>query len=130
MIRNVLFDLGGVLIDLDIKRSLSAFNAMLLPDEAKADTSLQRHSVSDIDLLGGGESPLISLYQKGDISTEDFISALLSACVQGTTRHQIVDACCCLNGIADCPKCSCQILLFIDDDELRFRFLKYPIPRG
>ena len=84
--------MGGVLIDLDIKRSLSAFNAMLLPDEVKADTSLQRHSVSDIDLLGGGESPLISLYQKGDISTEDFISALLSACVHGTTRQQIVDA--------------------------------------
>ncbi|MCQ2346829.1 MAG: HAD family phosphatase [Paludibacteraceae bacterium] len=86
MIRNILFDLGNVLIDLDVQRTFKAFEA-LLPQK-----SIKDLPVTALDLMGGGESKLVQLYQTGDISTEDFIRTILSICRPNTTREQVVNA--------------------------------------
>ena len=90
MIKNLIFDLGGVLINLDTSKSIEAFK--LLVDPGK--TADKSSPVSVMDLMGGGESQLVQLYQTGDITTEEFVSTLLQVCRQGTTSEQILDAWC------------------------------------
>lgn len=87
MIRNVLFDLGGVLVDLDVQRSLDAFRRLLAPDAEGAGSALS--PVTAQGLLGGHDSELIDRYQTGDISTGDFIHSILSVCRPGTTEAQV-----------------------------------------
>ena len=70
-IKNILFDLGGVLIDLDTSRSIRAF-AALIADDADA-------PISAMDLLGGGESELVQQYQVGAISSDTFFGELKKA---------------------------------------------------
>ncbi|MBR6017840.1 MAG: HAD family phosphatase [Paludibacteraceae bacterium] len=84
-IKNILFDLGGVLIDLDVRRSLEAFRALLSPDGQEAHITAQ-------GLLGGHDSELIDRYQVGEITTDEFIHTILSACRPGTTPEQVKEA--------------------------------------
>lgn len=86
MIKNVLFDLGGVLIDLDVKRSVQAFIA-LMEHSGNSETP-----ITAMDLIGGGETELMQLYQTGEISTDEFVTRILSVCRRGTTREQVLDA--------------------------------------
>lgn len=90
MIKNLIFDLGGVLIDLDVKRSIEAFKVLMDPNKI-TDASAP---VSAMDLLGGGESELVQLYQTGSITTEQFVSTILPVCLPGTTSEQVLDAWC------------------------------------
>lgn len=85
MFRSVLFDLGGVLVDLDVRRTLNAFQRIVRTDDASAPITAQ-------GLLGGHDSELIDRYQTGDISTPDFIRTILSVCLPGTTEQQVRDA--------------------------------------
>lgn len=85
MFRSVLFDLGGVLVDLDVRRTLNAFQRIVRTDDASAPITAQ-------GLLGGHDSELIDRYQTGTISTPDFISTILSVCRPGTTEAQVRDA--------------------------------------
>lgn len=85
MIKNILFDLGGVLIDLDVRRSLKAMYA--LTDGSRGQTQITADG-----LLGGHDSELINKYQVGAITTDEFLSSVLSSCKQGTTKEQVKDA--------------------------------------
>ena len=85
--KNILFDLGGVLIDLDVRRTLDAFHALLPPS-----LDLHTASLTANSLLGGHDSELIDRYQTGDISTDEFIRAILSVCRPGTTAEQVREA--------------------------------------
>ena len=85
--KNILFDLGGVLIDLDIRRSLDAFRALLAPE-----ADMKHAAISPQALLGGHDSGLIDSYQTGEITTDEFIHAILSVCRLGTTSEQVVEA--------------------------------------
>lgn len=91
--KNILFDLGGVLIDLDVKRSLDAFAKLV---KAPAGVGKTPASVSEMvtadGLLGGHTSELIDQYQIGAITTDQFIDAILTQCQPTTTRQQIIDA--------------------------------------
>ncbi|MBQ0118912.1 MAG: HAD family phosphatase [Bacteroidales bacterium] len=90
MIKNLIFDLGGVLIDLDVKQSVEAFKALVDPNKIADAAS----PVSAMDLLGGGESELVQLYQTGSITTEQFVNTILQVCRPGTTSEQVLDAWC------------------------------------
>lgn len=85
--KNILFDLGGVLIDLDVRRTLDAFHALLPPS-----LDLHTASLTANSLLGGHDSELIDRYQTGDISTDEFIRTILSVCRPGTTAEQVREA--------------------------------------
>ncbi len=84
-IKNILFDLGGVLIDLDVRRSINAMLKLMQGSDGST-------PITGMDLLGGGESELMRLYQTGKISTDDFIHTILQLCRPGTTREQILEA--------------------------------------
>lgn len=93
MIRNILFDLGNVLIDIDIRRTLEAF-MRLLPSTAMPKGSEDKPNtiITAGDLIGAGESELVAKYQVGAISTDEFVGAILKICKPGTTRQEVIDA--------------------------------------
>ena len=85
MIKNIIFDLGHVLIDIDPKRSLQAFAQL-------ANHQTTTPLITREGLLGGHTSQLIDLYQTGQVTTEQFCSMALQACRPETTPAQILDA--------------------------------------
>ena len=96
MIKHVIFDLGGVLIDLDMPRCLESFRilgadpSVILqrPDSAGAENGRAKATLCD-GLVANGA---MDLYQTGDISTEDFVSGIQKFCHPGTTAKQVLEA--------------------------------------
>lgn len=89
MIKNILFDLGNVLIDIDVRRTLRAYQALLRVQDSQC---TMHNVISAGDLIGAGESEWVAKYQVGAISTEEFVEAVLPACKPGTTRQDVIDA--------------------------------------
>lgn len=87
---NLLFDLGHVLIDIDPKRTLQAF-AALMDKKPSAEGDTQPLLTAD-GLLGGHTSRLIDLYQIGQITTDQFTDTALQVCRQGVSKQQVTDA--------------------------------------
>ena len=96
MIKHVIFDLGGVLIDLDMPRCLEEFRALgadpevLLrrPEPADAGSGKAKATLCD-GLVANGA---MDLYQTGDVSTDDFVAGIQRFCNPGTTREQVLEA--------------------------------------
>lgn len=80
MIRNIIFDIGGVLIDLNPQRTLQGFARL---------TTQPVGTFTDNELLGGGGNHLIGQYMCGDVSDNDFFLALQHLCHTGVTVAQI-----------------------------------------
>ena len=96
MIKHVIFDLGGVLIDLDMPRCLEEFRALgadpevLLrrPEPADAGSGKAKATLCD-GLVANGA---MDLYQTGDLSTADFVAGIQRFCKPGTTEEQVLEA--------------------------------------
>lgn len=95
MIKHVIFDLGGVLIDLDMPRCLESFRALgadpsvlLQPSEPAAEGVKAKATLCD-GLVANGA---MDLYQTGDISTADFVAGIQKHCMPGTTEAQVLEA--------------------------------------
>ena len=96
MIKHVIFDLGGVLIDLDMPRCLESFRTLgadpsvilQRPNSASAENGRAKATLCD-GLVANGA---MDLYQTGDISTEDFVSGIQKFCHPGTTAEQVLEA--------------------------------------
>ncbi len=63
LIKNIIFDLGGVIINLDIKKTISEFNRI-------------SHVPFESIYTQAAQSELFNLFDKGKISTEDFFKQL------------------------------------------------------
>ena len=75
-IKNIVFDLGGVLIDLEPERTLRAFAELKKYFQTKDTNSLatkeeEKSPISINDLIGGGESEWMQKYQIGKMTTEE-----------------------------------------------------------
>lgn len=95
MIKHIIFDFGGVLLDLDMPRSMAAFkaldadmSALLKPASPTADTGKAGATLCD-GLVAGG---VMDLYQTGDVTTEDFVEEIRRHCRPGTTAGQVQEA--------------------------------------
>ena len=97
-IKNIVFDLGGVLIDLEPKRTLKAFaelkkysqtldNNSLVAKEEKGKTP-----ISINDLVGGGESEWMQKYQLGKMTTDEFFLHIASGYHPSITKKQLEEA--------------------------------------
>lgn len=87
-IQNYFFDLGGVLMDLDVNRTLQAMVALMPHRGMKDDIS----SFSANDLFGVGENTLMADYQDGTIGTDAFFAALQPMCRPDVKRQQMLEA--------------------------------------
>lgn len=88
----LILDLGGVVLDIDMHRSLQAFEALgidtqTLLSSGKTDDTPQATLCEGISASGA-----MHLYQIGGISTEQFFNGLLPLCRPETTLQQLHDA--------------------------------------
>lgn len=80
-------------MDLSVHRSIAALMALMKREkESEESASGVGTPVTGMDLLGGGESELMRLYQTGKITTDAFVGKILTVCRPGTTREQVLDA--------------------------------------
>lgn len=78
-IKNIVFDLGGVIINLDIPRTISEFNKLSTKPFESIYTQLQ-------------QSPIFDLFDKGQISESDFFLQLKYHLKEGVTDTQMKEA--------------------------------------
>lgn len=90
MIKTIIFDLGGVLIDVDMPHCFHNIKALGVDVEAltKAPSSAPSSTVCEGVTISG----VLNEYQIGKIPTEDFLSMILKVSAPGTTRQQVLDA--------------------------------------
>lgn len=78
-VKNIIFDLGGVLLNLDIKKTLDAFR------------SLGLHNIEDYFGLGHADS-FFKQYETGHLSDDQFINSLKELLPPETREEQILSA--------------------------------------
>jgi glucose-1-phosphatase len=78
-IKNIIFDLGGVVINIDYRLTLNEFMALGLKDIDKIYTQ-------------ASQLPWFDKYDTGGISSENFISEFSKALAPGTSRKKIIHA--------------------------------------
>ena len=69
--KNLIFDLGGVLIDLDVKRMLQGFEDVGLDPRMFMAESAEKGATTVCEGMSAGR--LLSDYQTGDVSTEELL---------------------------------------------------------
>ncbi len=88
-IKNIIFDLGGVIINIDMMSCLKRIEALGVP--VKEMMSAQKSGGATV-CEGMSVSGPMELYQLGKISTQDFFNGFLRYCHEGTTLEQLEDA--------------------------------------
>jgi glucose-1-phosphatase len=78
-IKNIIFDLGGVIINLDIPKTIQEFNKLSPKPFETIYTQLQ-------------QSPIFDQFDKGEISERDFLDALKDALEDDISDEQLVYA--------------------------------------
>lgn len=78
-IQHIIFDLGGVILNIDYQRPIAAFKAL----GAKQVDDLYSKQT---------QTALFDLLETGEISESDFFDALAAFCPPGTTHHQLETA--------------------------------------
>lgn len=87
----IIFDLGGVLIDLDMHQCFENIRALGVDLDAiskAADNSEQGATICE----GITASGMMHLYQVGKVSTDDFIGLMARLSADSPTRQQLLDA--------------------------------------
>jgi glucose-1-phosphatase len=83
MIKNIIFDLGGVLYDIDFARTTAALADLGIP-------------LTEENWVSGQQQTLIDTFERGVISTDEFIAALQRGGDREVSRRQVEQACCAL----------------------------------
>ncbi len=78
-IRNIVLDLGGVLLDLDVNRSIELLSELGLPGEENLDIVFSKY-------------PFFLKFETGRINPEEFIDALTVQLGDHTPREKIIEA--------------------------------------
>ena len=98
--KNIIFDLGGVLIDLSFKRMQEELQKLGADPSAffVKSSAKEASTISD----GISASDLIKGYQTGDVGTDKFIGMLQKCCAKPVSKDEIVNAWnSCLDGLPE-----------------------------
>ena len=91
-ITTIIFDLGGVLLDIDMPRCLHEIEALGVDVQAmmaKGDAQSPHGATLCEGMTASGT---MHLYQIGAVTTDDFLESIRRCCRPGTTRQQVLDA--------------------------------------
>jgi putative hydrolase of the HAD superfamily len=77
--KNIIFDLGGVILDINMQKALDGFAALGLPE-------------SELRFDKGEAADLMHRYQLGHFTTEEFCKLVAARCNPGTTPEQVATA--------------------------------------
>ena len=96
MITDIIFDLGGVLLDLNMQDLQKACVRLGISPElffVKTSTPLGKSGVDTSTICQGvSASKVITDYQVGNMTSEAFLSLVLSLCPAGITPEDIIEA--------------------------------------
>lgn len=90
-IRTIVFDLGGVLIDLDVQRCVSNFKRLMGESNVRNILGIDDEG-EGVVAVSAATKQLMHDYEYGNISTEEFVKAVQSYCYAGTSEQDIRDA--------------------------------------
>jgi len=86
-----IFDLGGVLIKLNVGRCMRAFEALMGEENMRAVLGMDSHG-EGVKAVSVASKQLMVDFERGLISSEKFIEEVLKYCRQGTTAQDVIDA--------------------------------------
>lgn len=87
----VIFDLGGVLINLNVTRCMLAFEALMGEQNMRAILGMDKNG-EGVKAVSIATKQLMADFERGLISPEYFIEQVLQYCRPGTTPQQVIDA--------------------------------------
>ena len=97
----VIFDLGGVLINLNVTRCMLAFEALMGEQNMRAILGMDKNG-EGVKAVSIATKQLMADFERGLISPEYFIEQVLQYCRPGTTPQQVIDAW--MSMLVDLPK--------------------------
>ena len=93
MIKTIIFDLGGVLIDLDMQRCFDRVKALGVDMDKLSESTTDDDSAEGATICEGVTAiGILHQYQVGRIPTQDFIEAIKKMSTPGTSYQQVLDA--------------------------------------
>lgn len=87
----IVFDLGGVIINLDVPRCINNFKR-LMPEENIRNILGIDEEGEGVVAVSAATKQLMHDYEYGNIPTDDFLNTLQEYCYEGTTIDQIREA--------------------------------------
>ena len=87
----IIFDLGGVLINLNVSRCMKAFEALMGEQNMRLILGMDAQG-EGVKAVSVASKQLMADFERGLISPDQFISEVLRFCHAGTTRQDVVDA--------------------------------------
>ena len=87
----IIFDLGGVLIRLNVERCMHAFEALMGKENLQAVLGMDHHG-EGVKAVSIASKQLMADFERGEISADDFVGQVLTFCHPGTTREQVIKA--------------------------------------
>ena len=85
------FDLGGVLIRLNVNRCMRAFETLMGEDNMRAVLGMDSNG-EGVKAVSVATKQLMADFERGLISPDTFISEVLRYCRPGTTEQEVIDA--------------------------------------
>ncbi len=85
------FDLGGVLIKLDVKRCFNAFERLMGEENMRAVLGMD-HNGEGVKAVSVASKQLMADFERGLIEPNQFIAQILQHCHPGTTRDDVLEA--------------------------------------
>ena len=104
----VIFDLGGVLINLHVTRCMKAFEALMGEQNMRLILGMDAQG-EGVKAVSVASKQLMADFERGLITPDHFISEILKFCHAGTTRQEVIDAW--MSMLADLPG---ERLAFVD----------------
>ena len=97
----VIFDLGGVLINLNVNRCMHAFEALMGEQNMRVVLGMDKNG-EGVKAVSIATKQLMADFERGLIKPDAFIAQVLRFCLPGTTAEQVLDAW--MSMLADLPK--------------------------
>lgn len=97
----VIFDLGGVLINLNVNRCMHAFEALMGEQNMRTVMGMDKNG-EGVKAVSIATKQLMANFERGLIKPDAFIAQVLRFCRPGTTAEQVLDAW--MSMLADLPK--------------------------
>ena len=85
------FDLGGVLIRLNVSRCMGAFEALMGEENMHAVLGMDKNG-EGVKAVSVASKQLMADFERGLISSERFVNEVLQYARPGTTPQQVIDA--------------------------------------
>ena len=94
MIRNIIFDLGGVLLDIDLLHCMRQMEALGIDLKDFERQGSPTPAGVKAAVLGEGmvANGMMHLYQVGEVTTEEFLEGVRRCCRPGTTTENVLKA--------------------------------------